>query len=149
MLNEKLKLNSTKIKVPSQRRSWIYICFRSEKEKINALNVLNKYKWKGFVLRAEEAKPVPDPLVQKRALNLNKIKTEEHCKKIKLDERELSVKIKDATTPLWKTPYAKQVSLESVKSCYLLFLYLILKGIFFLEAGNKNRINFHDFTRIW
>lgn len=52
LLNDKLKLNSSKIKAPRQRSSWAYICFRSDEDRNRAIETLNGYKWKGRILKA-------------------------------------------------------------------------------------------------
>lgn len=75
---------------------------------MHAISVLNNLEWKGCLLRAEEAKPVPDPLVQKRLQNL--IENEPKTKRIKLNEINIAERVKDASTPLWRIPYDKQAS---------------------------------------
>lgn len=59
-------------------------------------------------MTADTASAVPDPLVKKRMHN---DKGRQSNKKQKLDAGTLSEQLKDATTPLWRTPYKEQVTL--------------------------------------
>nr|XP_022905076.1 tRNA (uracil-5-)-methyltransferase homolog A-like [Onthophagus taurus] len=104
LLNEKLKLASNKIKSPRQNCSYIFVCFRNEEDRQNAINTITNYKWKGKVLNAIKAKPAPDPLVKKRK------DTEENSpnKKIKSD-KPLLERLKDSTIPFWNITYNQQL----------------------------------------
>jgi tRNA (uracil-5-)-methyltransferase len=53
LLNDKLKLGSNKVKPPARGSYWVYVCFRSEEERQNALIALNGYVWKNKTLTAE------------------------------------------------------------------------------------------------
>jgi tRNA (uracil-5-)-methyltransferase len=53
LINDKLKLNSNKIKSPGLRSKWVYVCFRSEDEKQKGIETLNGYRWKGSTLQAK------------------------------------------------------------------------------------------------
>ncbi|KAF4524326.1 hypothetical protein B566_EDAN005384 [Ephemera danica] len=71
LLNDTLKLDSNKIK-PPRGGSRLYVCFRSEESKLQALKVLNGYVWKNHKLSALSAKAAPDPLERKRKLEADK-----------------------------------------------------------------------------
>lgn len=68
---------------------------------------LKLFTFSGKTLKAEVAKPAPDPLVRKR-------KQEEggdvQDKKKKEDDRDQDTRLKDAITPYWHIPYEEQVS---------------------------------------
>lgn len=51
MLNEKLKLNSNKIKTVRRNSPFAFVCFRNEEDKNKAMEVLSGYKWKGKELQ--------------------------------------------------------------------------------------------------
>ncbi|KAJ8959061.1 hypothetical protein NQ318_022317 [Aromia moschata] len=81
LLNDKLKLNSNKIKTTKRNSPYAFVCFRNAEDRENAIRVLSDYKWKGKQLQAMKAKPAPDPLVKKR-----KEHAESNCsKKVKID----------------------------------------------------------------
>lgn len=50
LLNDKLKLNSRKIKCANRNARNAFVCFRNEEERENAIKVLTGYSWKGKVL---------------------------------------------------------------------------------------------------
>lgn len=52
MVNEKLKLASNKIKFPRKNSPFVFVCFRSEVDRENAIKVISGYKWKGKSLVA-------------------------------------------------------------------------------------------------
>ena len=52
LLNDKLKLGSNKVKPPAKCSQWVYVCFRSEEDRQNALLVLDGYIWKNAILFA-------------------------------------------------------------------------------------------------
>ncbi|MBV2145684.1 MAG: hypothetical protein KTM48_03095 [Wolbachia endosymbiont of Pissodes strobi] len=52
MLNEKLKLNSNKIKTPKRNCPYAFVCFRNEEDKEKAIKVLSEFQWKGKLLQA-------------------------------------------------------------------------------------------------
>lgn len=101
-----MKLGSNKIKVPSKKSYWIYVCFRSEDDKNKAIKTLNGYKWKGNVLAADSAQAIPDPLVKKRMLDKNE--RQDFTKKLKLDGGSEN-RLMEAVAPLWMLPYNQQV----------------------------------------
>lgn len=53
LLNDKLKLGSNKVKPPAKGSYWVYVCFRSEEDRQNALRALDGYVWKNKTLSAE------------------------------------------------------------------------------------------------
>lgn len=132
LFNQKLGLNASKIKRPKHGSPWLFACFQNDEERTKAIAALDGYLWKGLhfnkfylnmdfvmdcfiflcislgkTLKAEIAKPAPDPLVRKR-------KQEEENpvqdkKKKQEDRRSQEERIKDATTPYWNMPYEEQV----------------------------------------
>ncbi|CAG9773523.1 unnamed protein product [Ceutorhynchus assimilis] len=115
LLNQKLNLNSNKIKTPRRNSPYAFVCFRNEEDRDNAIEVLSKFKWKGNELKAAFAKPSADPLVAKRKGAL------EECsdrKKAKTDDLSVEERIKLSTTPLADVDYQKQLESkqEQVKS---------------------------------
>lgn len=52
LVNQKLNLNSSKVKIPKRNSEFLYLCFRSEENKNAALTTLNGYKWKNVILDA-------------------------------------------------------------------------------------------------
>uniref|UniRef100_A0A1B6J213 tRNA (uracil(54)-C(5))-methyltransferase n=1 Tax=Homalodisca liturata TaxID=320908 RepID=A0A1B6J213_9HEMI len=106
LLNTKLKLGSNKIKPPKKRSNWVFVCFRSEEDREEALKVINGLKWKNVTLSAIVAKPAPDPLVKRR----NEAQ-EEANKRLKVDDqRTQEEKVKDSTVPLWRLPREEQAN---------------------------------------
>uniref|UniRef100_T1IXD7 tRNA (uracil(54)-C(5))-methyltransferase n=1 Tax=Strigamia maritima TaxID=126957 RepID=T1IXD7_STRMM len=128
LLNQKLKLNSHKIKSLGHNASWAFITFKCEDDRENALKVLNGYKWKGKILSAKKANPAADPLVKKRFLEGNE--SEETRKKIKSEEEDEqdntltdTEKVKFAVSPLWKMPYDKQLKKKEQEVKKFLFKF--------------------------
>ncbi|XP_015837917.1 tRNA (uracil-5-)-methyltransferase homolog A isoform X2 [Tribolium castaneum] len=105
LLNNKLKLNSTKIKAPKRNSPYAFVCFRSDEDRNKAIETLSGFKWKGKPLQAIRAKPSPDPLVKKRKEDSE----EGPNKKIKIDNRSQEEKLKSSTIPLWDVPYEEQL----------------------------------------
>jgi len=68
MINNTLSLNANKIKIPKKNSSFAFICLRSDEDRKQAMDVLNGYKWKGNVLKANPANPIKDPLIRKRKI---------------------------------------------------------------------------------
>lgn len=52
LLNIKLKLGSNKIKPPQKQSSWVFVTFRSEEDRDQALKVIHGMKWKNNTLSA-------------------------------------------------------------------------------------------------
>ncbi|XP_069702776.1 tRNA (uracil-5-)-methyltransferase homolog A-like [Periplaneta americana] len=110
LLNEKLKLGSNKVKPPARGSHWVYVCFRSEEDRQNALKALDGYVWKSRTLSAEVAKPAPDPLVKKRRQQTQeKQDGQDDAKKQKTDDRSQEERLKSSTIPLWNIPYEEQI----------------------------------------
>ncbi|XP_054290417.1 tRNA (uracil-5-)-methyltransferase homolog A-like [Macrosteles quadrilineatus] len=101
LINHKLKLGSNKIKTPKTGSQWLYICFRNEEDKEEALKVLNGFKWKNKTLSASAAKPAPDPLVKRRNEASNDGNNSGKRQKMD-DSRPQLERLKDSTVPLWR-----------------------------------------------
>ncbi|XP_017778980.1 PREDICTED: tRNA (uracil-5-)-methyltransferase homolog A [Nicrophorus vespilloides] len=109
LLNETLKLNSSKLKTPKRNSTFAFVCFRNDEDRCKAIEVLTAYKWKGAELSAINAKPAPDPLVKKR--RDENFKNKGNNKKAKVDDdRSVEDKLKDSTTPFWNLPYEEQLA---------------------------------------
>ncbi|XP_043671012.1 tRNA (uracil-5-)-methyltransferase homolog A-like isoform X1 [Vespula pensylvanica] len=110
LLNEKLDLQTCKVKPPKQSSGWLYVCFRNEECRQRAISTLNGILWKNCKLSAQIAKPAPDPFV-KRKLEENKtnkkLKNELHDPDISAMDR-----VKFTTTPLWNMPYSSQLEFK-------------------------------------
>lgn len=52
LINQKLNLKSSKVKIPKRNSKFLYVCFRSEEDKDAALGILHRYTWKNTVLDA-------------------------------------------------------------------------------------------------
>ncbi|XP_017879985.1 tRNA (uracil-5-)-methyltransferase homolog A [Ceratina calcarata] len=110
LLNEKLDLQTCKIKPPRRGSGWLYVCFRNEETRQKAIETLNGILWKNSKLSAQIAKPAPDPFVKR------KIEEKGGNKRIKVDEDDQGLSIEDrvksTTIPLWNMPYASQLELK-------------------------------------
>ncbi|XP_076167441.1 tRNA (uracil-5-)-methyltransferase homolog A [Ptiloglossa arizonensis] len=110
LLNEKLELQSCKVKPPKRGSGWLYVSFRSEGSRQKAIETLNGILWKNCKLSAQIAKPAPDPFVKRR------LQEEATNKRLKTDENDQSMsiadKVKSTTIPLWNTPYQGQLELK-------------------------------------
>ncbi|KAL0838662.1 hypothetical protein ABMA28_016735 [Loxostege sticticalis] len=135
LINQKLGLNTSKIKRPKNGSHWLFACFQNDEDRTKAIAALNGYSWKGKTLIAEIAKPAPDPLVRKR-------KQEEEStvqdKKKKEDDRDQDTRVKDATTPYWNMPYEQQLKLKEkeIKNILMKFDNEIWK----LDRARRNDI---------
>ncbi|CAH1115940.1 unnamed protein product [Phaedon cochleariae] len=109
LLNEKLKLNSNKIKTTRKNSPFAFVCFRNEEDRDKAIQVLSNYKWKGNELQAMKAKPAPDPLVKKRKEDADGSNTN---KKLKVEEGSQEERLKNSTIPYWNIDYKKQLELK-------------------------------------
>ncbi|CAH0585569.1 unnamed protein product [Chrysodeixis includens] len=110
LMNQKLGLNTSKIKRPKNGSHWLYACFQNDEERTKAIQALNGYSWKGKTLIAEEAKPAPDPFVKKR--KQDEEDTDPHKKRKEDDNKSQEERLKDATTPYWNMPYEQQLKLK-------------------------------------
>ncbi|KAL1497381.1 hypothetical protein ABEB36_008361 [Hypothenemus hampei] len=111
LLNNKLKLNSNKIKTPRKNSPYAFVCFRNEDDRDKAIIVLNECKWKGNQLQATFAKPSADPLVKKRKENSDKF----NVKKMKMEKLTVEERIKLSTIPLADVPYETQLQSKQDK----------------------------------
>ncbi|XP_060521309.1 tRNA (uracil-5-)-methyltransferase homolog A [Cylas formicarius] len=112
LLNEKLKLNSNKIKLPRRNSPYAFVCFRNEEDRDRALNVVSELKWKGKQLQATKAKPSADPLVKKRNEDFD---NRDESKRIKLDNITVEERIKLSTIPLADTTYKEQLAIKQAE----------------------------------
>ncbi|KAG5345320.1 TRM2A methyltransferase, partial [Acromyrmex heyeri] len=110
LLNDKLDLQSCKVKPPRKGSSWLYVCFRSEECRQRAITSINGILWKNNKLTAQVAKPAPDPFVKK------KLEEESSNKRLKTDTEDSNCspmdRIKFITTPLWNMPYSDQLEFK-------------------------------------
>lgn len=53
LLNEKLDLQSCKIKPPKRSSGWLYVSFRNEESRQKAIETLNGILWKNYKLSAQ------------------------------------------------------------------------------------------------
>ncbi|XP_076265796.1 tRNA (uracil-5-)-methyltransferase homolog A [Rhynchophorus ferrugineus] len=106
LLNDKLKLNSNKIKIPRQNSPYAFVCFRNDIDRDNAINVISQFKWKGKELQATYAKASADPLVRKRKEEFEDTNPE---KKQKTDDLSQEEKVKLSTIPLADLDYEEQL----------------------------------------
>jgi len=53
LLNEKLDLQSCKVKLPRKGSSWLYVCFRNEECRQRAITTINGILWKNNKLTAQ------------------------------------------------------------------------------------------------
>uniref|UniRef100_A0A2A4IVR4 tRNA (uracil(54)-C(5))-methyltransferase n=1 Tax=Heliothis virescens TaxID=7102 RepID=A0A2A4IVR4_HELVI len=111
LMNNKLGLNTSKIKRPKHGSHWLYACFQNDEERKKAIEALNGYSWKGKTLIAEEAKPAPDPLVKKRKQDED-ILEQNKKKKSEDDGKSQEERLKDATTPYWNIAYEEQLKMK-------------------------------------
>lgn len=115
LLNEKLKLNSNKIKTTKRNSPFAFVCFRNNEDRENAINVLSNYVWKGKELKVLKAKPAPDPLVKKRKEDsVQQISKKVKSEGFQKDESEgtQEEKLKFKTIPYWNVEYKDQLNLK-------------------------------------
>ncbi|XP_011300538.1 tRNA (uracil-5-)-methyltransferase homolog A [Fopius arisanus] len=110
LLNNKLELDSSKVKPPKKGSGWLFVCFKSEEAVERAINTINGMTWKNCKLMARKAKPAPDPFIKRKIESQN-----DSSKKQKLEESETispELQVKASTTPLWNIPYPKQLEIK-------------------------------------
>ncbi|GLH03369.1 Uncharacterized protein GBIM_09287 [Gryllus bimaculatus] len=129
LLNEKLQLGCNKVKPLKPGSYWAFVCFRTEEDRTQALNVLNGYKWKGNELTARVAKPCPDPLVMKRKGESQGRTGASQNKLACVENLPLEKRIKDSVSPLWNLPYKEQLGVKekAVRGVLLLWAKEIQK----------------------
>ncbi|XP_013165172.1 PREDICTED: tRNA (uracil-5-)-methyltransferase homolog A [Papilio xuthus] len=121
LMNQKLGLNTSKIKRPKNGSHWLFACFQNEEERSKAITALNGFSWKGKTLIAEVAKPAPDPLVRKRKLEEEGTGTDK--KKGDENNKSQEERLKDATIPYWNVPYEEQLKLKEKEIRNILMKY--------------------------
>ncbi|XP_059052002.1 tRNA (uracil-5-)-methyltransferase homolog A [Achroia grisella] len=121
LMNQKLSLNTSKIKRPKNGSHWLYACFQNDDERTKAITALNGYSWKGKTLIAEVAKPAPDPLVRKR--KQDEEDTVQGKKKKEDATKSQEERLKDATIPYWNMPYENQLTLKEKEIRHLLMKF--------------------------
>ncbi|XP_039753555.1 tRNA (uracil-5-)-methyltransferase homolog A [Pararge aegeria] len=109
LMNNKLGLNTSKIKRPKNGSHWLYACFQNDEERTKAIAALNGYYWKGKTLIAEAAKPAPDPLVRKRKQEEDGTQNK---KQKEGENKSQEERLKDAVTPYWDMPYEDQLKVK-------------------------------------
>ncbi|XP_076290388.1 tRNA (uracil-5-)-methyltransferase homolog A [Lasioglossum baleicum] len=110
LLNEKLELQTCKVKPPRRGSGWLYVSFRNEENRQKAIEKLNGIVWKNCKLTAQIAKPAPDPFV-KRKLEQESGRNK-HLKTEDSEPVSAEDKIKSITIPLWNIPYPDQLELK-------------------------------------
>ncbi|XP_049873164.1 tRNA (uracil-5-)-methyltransferase homolog A [Pectinophora gossypiella] len=121
LMNQKLSLNTSKIKRPKNGSHWLYACFQNDEERTKAIEALNGYSWKGKTLIAEVAKPAPDPLVRKRKQEEDSNGQEK--KKKEDSNKSQEERLADATTPYWNVPYDEQLKLKEKEIKHILMKF--------------------------
>ncbi|CAK1580486.1 unnamed protein product [Parnassius mnemosyne] len=121
LMNQKLGLNTSKIKRPKNGSRWLYACFQNDEERGKAIAALNGYSWKGKTLIAEAAKPAPDPLVRKRKQGEDEAIQDKKMKEV--DNKSQEERLKDATTPYWNIPYDEQLKIKEKEVRQILMKY--------------------------
>ncbi|XP_063974795.1 tRNA (uracil-5-)-methyltransferase homolog A-like [Diachasmimorpha longicaudata] len=112
LLNNKLELESSKVKPPKKGSGWLFVCFKSEEAVEKAINTINGLTWKNCKLMARKAKPAPDPFIKRKMeADANSAKRQ----KIESQSETISpeLQVKTSTTPLWDIPYPKQLELKT------------------------------------
>ncbi|XP_015605204.1 tRNA (uracil-5-)-methyltransferase homolog A [Cephus cinctus] len=110
-LNEKLNLDTCKVKPPKKNNSWLYASFRNEESRSKAISTINGISWKNHKLTAQVAKPAPDPFIKRKLeqgdSNNKRSKVDEEDKALSPSER-----VRNSTVPLWNIPYTEQLELK-------------------------------------
>ena len=118
LLNEKLDLQTCKVKPPKRGSNWIYVSFRSEEGRQKAIETLDGILWKNCKLSAQIAKPAPDPFIKKRleeGTSNKRLKVDDDAQSMSIED-----KIKFSTTPLWNVPYSSQLELKQKEMTHIL-----------------------------
>ncbi|XP_015182196.1 PREDICTED: tRNA (uracil-5-)-methyltransferase homolog A isoform X2 [Polistes dominula] len=115
LLTIKLKLKPCKVKSMKDSNGWLYVSFRSEECRAQAISTLNGITWKNCKLTAQIAKPAPDPFIKRK---LEKNKTNKKLNANTDPNMSDMDKIKLQTTPLWNMSYPDQLKFkqEEMKS---------------------------------
>ncbi|KAK9887879.1 hypothetical protein WA026_000184 [Henosepilachna vigintioctopunctata] len=139
LLNDKLKLNSRKIKQANRNARYAFVCFRNAEERDNAMKSLSGYNWKGKTLEVLKAKPSADPFVVKR--NQENEESNGEIKRVRRDKspdtRSPEDRVRESTTPLADVSYEEQLKLKQDN----------IKKIF--EKLTKQLLHSNQELRIW
>ncbi|XP_039249548.2 tRNA (uracil-5-)-methyltransferase homolog A-like [Styela clava] len=114
LLKNKLKLNPHKIKhIPNIRK--IYVTFRNEEDKNNALEKLSKYEYKRCIFDVKSAKPKSDAMAVKRGANDDDVESRNPKKNRSVEDDSLSTLtpselIVTNTTKWHDVPYEEQLT---------------------------------------
>lgn len=112
-----LELEPVKLK---KWRNTCYVTFRNEEEREKAITKLDDLLWRGSFLKVWKAKPAPDPLVQKRKEG---VQDDTYWKRMRPEEEDPVVRLKNAVTPLWRKTYDYQLKKkeEDIKTAFKRF----------------------------
>ena len=100
LFNNKLKLNTHKLKPCGPGKNYMYICFKNSEDQEKALVVLDGFDFKGSKLKVKQVKSSAesrDPYKKKQAEKVE-------------DTRPISVRLQEATCPFAKDPYETQLA---------------------------------------
>ncbi|XP_073258535.1 tRNA (uracil-5-)-methyltransferase homolog A-like isoform X2 [Porites lutea] len=124
MIANRLNVRPVKVKLPPGA-THAYVTFRNEEERRLAIRSLSGHKWKGKVLSAKTAQPLPDPLAVQRAEGMARkrmiqdaARSNIDAKRIKVDDNDegeelaISVRLNHVVTPLWNQPYSQQMEMK-------------------------------------
>ncbi|XP_021955567.1 tRNA (uracil-5-)-methyltransferase homolog A [Folsomia candida] len=143
LLSNKLNLNPHKIKTGKSGASYMFVSFKTEEDKLKALEVLNGYKWKNRFLTAGVAKAVEDPLVAKRKRTFEHV--DEGVSGFRQEDAEsIEDRIQRVTIPWSTVPYAEQLQ-RKMASTDTIVCSMTSK---FIEANFKLRDKYKESKRI-
>merc|ERR1719500_1638945 len=100
LFNNKLKLNTHKLKPCGPGKNYMYVCFKNSEDQARALDVLDGFDFKGSKLKVKQVKSSAesrDPYKKKQAEKVE-------------DTRPISVRLQEATCPFAKDPYEMQLA---------------------------------------
>lgn len=148
LLNNKLHLNSHKIKGAGANATWAFVTFRCAEDRDKALQVLTGYTWKGKTLKAKVALPATDPVAKKRVQSQN----ESIAKKPKLKEtsEDIStlVSLEDVVSPLSNKSYDEQLMIKDAAARQFLVKFgrLVQKKLNTIPQWLKENRSRHNLT---
>lgn len=116
------------------KQPYAFVTFKEEKDRDQAMEVLQGQVWKNRNLRVRLAKPKADPIAKKRKQEGQE--NDDHDLKrpaaVEVLDRPLSEQIADVVTPLWKVPYEEQLKKKEQNVLHVL-------GTLTTEIGVHNR----------
>ncbi|XP_069788676.1 tRNA (uracil-5-)-methyltransferase homolog A isoform X2 [Narcine bancroftii] len=116
------------------KKPFAFVTFKEEKDRDQAMEVLQGQVWKNRNLHVRLAKPKADPIAKKR--KQGGIEDDDHEPKLPVPvevlDRSLSEQIADVVTPLWNIPYEEQLKKKEQNVLQVL-------GILTTEIGAHNR----------